>query len=430
MYLEDAPEFKEIVQPDIQLLYSFNIRHVEQLVALLSSRFGVDAIGSLGLSSGLSTLEEAINSWVNFRGRENRALAAGLRLGSLTSEPEKFPLYSYGYALTVDERLIKSEELNYGYTIPEGLASGILQESSFSSASESATTSPESTTFGLPNQSVILVDGFGDLNQLPDPLDQGARGTCTAFTGCHVFEAYILTKASPNLSNMFSHARVELSQQYLYYRIKQNDPANEGSTLVAAMDALRDFGTPPAANMKYVPFQDWGQKQYFERNKYDRDSLDKVARQYRVKTYQPLKDPSNVDLVKEYISKGHAIGVSIPIFEQAWYNPYSRQKGEVQIPLFKRQGSNVKILDNFLGGHAITLYAYVDNGAPRGSGVDRAGGGYFIFRNSWGPLWAPSDEAAPRGYGLLPYRYLKLFSQEAVVITGGTIGVSGREEAF
>jgi hypothetical protein len=71
------------------------------------------------------------------------------------------------------------------------------------------------------------------------------------------------------------------------------------------------------------------------------------------------------------------------------------------------------ILDTYLGGHAITLVGYRDNSKePEDS--HRPGGGYFIFRNSWGQDWAPQGPA--RGYGYLPYDYVRRFCQEAAVI--------------
>ena len=38
----------------------------------------------------------------------------------------------------------------------------------------------------------------------------------------------------------------------------------------------------------------------------------------------------------------------------------------------------------------------------------QAGGGYFIFRNSWGPNWGD------HGYGYMPFHYVKSYCNDMV----------------
>lgn len=71
-------------------------------------------------------------------------------------------------------------------------------------------------------------------------------------------------------------------------------------------------------------------------------------------------------------------------------------------------------MDTYLGGHAVVLVGYQDN-SPDDPGEHRPGGGYFVFRNSWGQNWAPGNNHAP-GYGFLPYSYAEQFCLEAAVI--------------
>ena len=71
-----------------------------------------------------------------------------------------------------------------------------------------------------------------------------------------------------------------------------------------------------------------------------------------------------------------------------------------------------------MGGHAICLYGYCDT--PFKGKDYREGGGYFIFRNSWGESWASNNNDPElrirKGYGVLPYEYVRLFGIDAVVV--------------
>jgi hypothetical protein len=52
--------------------------------------------------------------------------------------------------------------------------------------------------------------------------------------------------------------------------------------------------------------------------------------------------------------------------------------------------------------HSVALVGY-------GEGKEFPGGGYFIFRNSWGPEWG--DE----GYGYMPFDYVLKYANDLVV---------------
>ena len=53
---------------------------------------------------------------------------------------------------------------------------------------------------------------------------------------------------------------------------------------------------------------------------------------------------------------------------------------------------------SLLGGHAVPLIGYVDDGTASTSAT---GGGYFVVQNSWGTPWGNN------GYFLLPYSVLR-----------------------
>lgn len=72
-----------------------------------------------------------------------------------------------------------------------------------------------------------------------------------------------------------------------------------------------------------------------------------------------------------------------------------------------------KLLEPYPGekpssGHSVTIVGYVfDSSFP--------GGGYFIFRNSWGSNWARIDTYCPAGYGIMSFQYAAKYIREAMV---------------
>jgi C1A family cysteine protease len=73
------------------------------------------------------------------------------------------------------------------------------------------------------------------------------------------------------------------------------------------------------------------------------------------------------------------------------------------------------LLDPCEGAHAFCIVGYEDD--DREESIARPGGGCFIFRNSWGTDWAPSNEHG-RGYGQIPYDYLTRYCVDACIVTG------------
>lgn len=77
---------------------------------------------------------------------------------------------------------------------------------------------------------------------------------------------------------------------------------------------------------------------------------------------------------------------------------------------------SVTLLDTIIGGHAFAIVGYVDTPNPHDVGTYRAGGGYFVFKNSWGSGWAASNTAQGPGFGSLPYEYIRKYTLEAYTI--------------
>ena len=127
-------------------------------------------------------------------------------------------------------------------------------------------------------------------------------------------------------------------------------------------------------------------------------------------------NPANsVQKIKEYLLMGKPIGVGVQTFRTAWVeSQYAEHKGEIQMPLTRVDSNGVYILDEASGGHAITIVGYRDNDLSSTS--IRPGGGYFIFKNSWGQQWARANVEVAAGYGQIPYAYIERYCIAAVAI--------------
>ncbi len=171
-----------------------------------------------------------------------------------------------------------------------------------------------------------------------------------------------------------------------------------------------------ACNLEYVPRHDIPQDYRVKghKPKHDAAALRDLARQYKISGHREVA-PS-VERVKAELALGRPVGVGLAVYQLAWYNSLGRLRGEIALPLMATSGPQATILDNYLGGHAVALVGYVDN-SVEDEESQRPGGGYFIFRNSWGEDWAPKNDFA-RGHGCLPYEYLTRFCLEAQVIDG------------
>lgn len=76
--------------------------------------------------------------------------------------------------------------------------------------------------------------------EFPPVRDQRERGTCVAFAATAAHEA-------------LRSEGLHLSEEFVYWASKQRDghPLEEGTTLVAAADALEDTGQPPETSWEY-----------------------------------------------------------------------------------------------------------------------------------------------------------------------------------
>jgi hypothetical protein len=249
----------------------------------------------------------------------------------------------------------------------------------------------------------ILADP--DLNVLPSapwPVrDQWLRGTCVAHSIVALVEHFNAGNTMP-----------DYSEQFLFAQAKQLDnmPNIDGTQLEFGANALRAHGVCDELSLRYNPTPvaaDIGHVSSLP------TSAAAMAR-HPPPAYQRMRRPTPRGAAKALYSQLNRrrlpVAISVPVFFDTlrhnvsnWMTPRALNYGEVTNPL---RGMLAR------GGHAVCVTGYVNDASA-------AGGGWFIFRNSWGPEWArlapPGVRGRPSpavGYGAISAYYVDRFLWE------------------
>jgi C1A family cysteine protease len=311
----------------------------------------------------------------------------GVPAGRLNFAPVARERHGHGYRVPDEIR-----HLGFGQKVPPAGFKG------FATSSAPPTTNASATP---PNVSLIGL--------LTPIRDQKYRGTCVAFAVGALAEAGILRDTGQT---------VDLSEQYIYFQARQNDPDRDqdGTFIHYALDGLQSLGACPESIWPYEPYNDWGQALSFSKPAFSLGAMNRQAKPYKIRGYRALA-ARDVAAIKTEIAAGRPVAVGVTTFRAAWDgNGFVEATGEVQLPLTRTASDgSVELLDEVSGGHAIALVGYVDTPDP--AEVEfRPGGGYFIFKNSWGMGWAAQSPISP-GFGILPYEYLERYNQDAYVLS-------------
>jgi hypothetical protein len=251
-----------------------------------------------------------------------------------------------------------------------------------------------------------------DLRSILTPVrNQAFRGTCVAFATTALLES--------KMRILGAEEPLDLSEQFVYFVARQNDPdkKEDGTYPHYVLDGLQSRGACTENLLRYNQYNDWGQSLWFDNLSHPLSLLDQDAQQHRINGYTAIA-PKIVITLKSAIVSRQAVCIGVPVFRQAWYNPTTQQTGEVQMPLTRVNpvDGSVTVLDTVVGGHAVAVAGYEDTPDPNDFMKYRPGGGYFIFKNSWGTTWAPQNSFGP-GFGVLPYDYTAKYNMDAFVVT-------------
>ncbi len=196
--------------------------------------------------------------------------------------------------------------------------------------------------------------------------DQADEGTCVAFASVVGVKEYFDSKEYKK--------SLELSPRFVYNLCKKFDgaPDEEGTYPRVAMKVLLNYGVCPESFWPYKPHQ----KDLPEKN------ADTNARKYRIKAYARLK--SLIEMKRSLLVNGPFLA-GVEVFE-SWFEKEVQKTGLIPMP---------KRYEEIAGGHAVCIVGFDDNK------------GLFKFKNSWSEKWAD------KGYGYLPYGYIKKYCSDA-----------------
>jgi C1A family cysteine protease len=233
----------------------------------------------------------------------------------------------------------------------------------------------------LPRQERSRMVGKNLSWQLPPVRSQGTRGTCIAFASTAVHEFHI---------NYGNNRNINLSEQHLYWGLKQIDEYPYcGSYLWAAARVLSEMGQCTETTWEYVSDS--------RCNSHGRmpDGAEAEGRNHRV-NFREL-NPTDISSIQNAIISNRLVAVLIPLYssfdsDDAW------DTGRITMPI-----PGEAELDG--SPHAVCIAGFQRH-------QDFPGGGFFVFRNSWGERFgrncrfSSADPPKP-GYGLLPYKYIE-----------------------
>lgn len=198
-----------------------------------------------------------------------------------------------------------------------------------------------------------------DLRPFFTPVkDQGAIGSCSAFSIVGIFE-YILKRNSIN--------ETDLSESFVYYNVrKANNKETEdtGSSLFEVITSITDKGVCHERFCPYTETLDVSPSQ----EAYDDALNNKIIKALNVK--------NSLEDLKSALSEGYPVAISLKI-----YDSFEPVEGFISRPTSEDMAGES-------GNHAMILCGYSEEEK------------IFIVRNSWGTRFGD------RGYCYIPYSYI------------------------
>jgi C1A family cysteine protease len=243
-----------------------------------------------------------------------------------------------------------------------------------------------------------MVDLRPEINKLRLAVrDQGDRGTCSVFATTFLIEYQ--TARTKGVKN------VDLSEEYLNWaKNRANKTDFDGGKFSDIIRGYQAFGMVPVGNMP--------NRATFSANHPDTPAKSVIAsgKEFErfpftfIKEWDNQKGMSEKELeaTKAALKAGHPVATGIwwlENFETVTFN---------RVPLLKeyprKDNNNSDPSKNpMFDGHSIDLVGFDE-------GKEFPGGGYFIFRNSFGPGFGHD------GYGFVSFRYIRHYSNDAICI--------------
>lgn len=246
-----------------------------------------------------------------------------------------------------------------------------------------------------PKRTVSLPDHSSTTRYFQPPRNQGPIGTCTAFATIGTLEG--------------QREKIDLSERFVCFYTKEIDghPDTDGSYLKYSVKVLAERGSCCEKTWPYV------EDRTALRQK-PPASADREAKRYKPRSGAISVAPKDVSAIRDQISKGRPVAVSVPIHRSTFNSLRFHSQGRFLMKL--------GLFDSVAGYHAMCAVAYFDNSfLVRKGHQEEIGGGAFLVRNSWGTSWAKDnplariDSAGP-GYAIIPYGYIAAYCFEAFTV--------------
>jgi C1A family cysteine protease len=225
--------------------------------------------------------------------------------------------------------------------------------------------------------------------------DQGDRGTCTVFATTFLIEY--------QKAGMKSSGSNDLSEEFLNWAGNKVDGTEtDGGFFTEFMKGFSVYGISTAKEMPY-------------RSTFDPGITPSSSAQRAAETMFPVKYPFTIVKVwnnqngmtsAELQSAMSILRSGRPVATGIWWQTTFATVTVGGVPLLKdyprsaNSGSNPPMFD----GHSIDLVGFRES-------KTFPGGGYFIFRNSFGPSFGD------KGYGFVSFQYLLTYANDAIAIS-------------
>jgi hypothetical protein len=227
--------------------------------------------------------------------------------------------------------------------------------------------------------------------------DQGNRGTCSVFATTFLIE-YQSARAE-NQKNL------DLSEEYLNWaKNRTNKTEVDGGMFTDIIRGYQGFGMVPSKDMPNLPS--------FRAAHPDapRPAVVAMGKKFKRFPITFIKQWNNQDGMSaaEMESTKAALKAGIPVATGIWWLQNFETVTIGNVPLLKEyprsENRNKNASKNpMFDGHSIDLVGFHESN-------EFPGGGYFIFRNSFGPKFGED------GYGFVSFQYIRDYANDAIYI--------------
>ncbi len=224
---------------------------------------------------------------------------------------------------------------------------------------------------------IEILPPYVDLRSFAPPVrNQGALGACVAFA-CTSLREFMVRRQVYHLSQ--DTRLIHLSPLYNYLKARQlmGDEflgKDSGAYIRNGVKALAKFGCATELEWPYDPAR------FAEAPP---DYAEAWADVFKIWAYSSINTLAEMKLA---LAHGFGFVMAVKIFDNVFNGLFPLPLPGGFLPLPTPSSVLISL-------HALAFYGYRDD-------PDVAGGGYFMFPNSWGREWGLN------GWGFLPYQYV------------------------